>query len=147
MVGGLLAQITWRYVMIAAVLGVLIYWLCKSGVLRGVGATQAVLYMVTVDASLNVFSAQNSSPQTTELFAKDRKATLMKYVWIGDATTIALGAFASVIAKSIWPMAGAATVVLTMHTLYVHAARKGSESKEKAPAQGAQSGGLSLVGG
>jgi hypothetical protein len=141
----ILGWLTWRYLMIAAALAVLVYWLCTSGVLAGVGATQAVLYMVTVDASLNVFSAQNSSPQTTELFAKDRKATLMKYVWIGDVTTLVLGAFASVIAKSLWPLAGALTVAATMHLLYVHAARKGSESGEKPPAQGAQNG-LSLVG-
>lgn len=146
----MIGKLTWRYIMIGAALLALIWWALKSGILQGVGATQAVLYMVTVDASLNVFSAQNSSPQTTELFAKDRKATLMKYVYIGDITTVALGLLASVIAKSFWPLAGALTVSVVMHLLYVHAARKGCESDEQAPAQDAQHtmrGGLSLVGG
>lgn len=138
--------LTWRYLLIAAALVILILLLVRKGGLKGIGPTEAVLYMVTVDASLNVFSAQNSSPQTTELFAKDRKATLMKYVWIGDATTLALGIFASVIAGSYWPLLGAVTVAVFMHFLYVHAARKGSSSGEQQPA-GSKNGGLALVGG
>lgn len=140
-----------RIVLIGLILLVAVWWLARSGLLKGVGPTAAVLYMVTVDASLNVFSAQNSSPQTTELFAKDRKATLMKYVYIGDATTLALGLFASLIASSWWPLAGAITVTTFMHLLYVHAAKAGQkgggagDTQAVAPAHAGS--GLSVIQG
>jgi hypothetical protein len=135
-----------RILIIALLLLVVVWWVIRSGYLRGIGATAAVLYMVTVDASLNVFSAQNSSPQTTELFAKDRKTTLMKYVYIGDATTLGLGLFASLIASSWWPLAGAVTVTVFMHALYVHAAKAGQNGTAPA-ASGSSSGTLRVVGG
>jgi len=49
----------------------------------GGGGTKAVLFGVAADLVYNVFSATNSSPQTTELFAADRAATLWKYVKLG----------------------------------------------------------------
>ena len=139
------AAVNLRYILVGIALLVLVVWAVRSGALKAVGATEAVLYLVTVDATLNVFSAQNSSPQTTELFARERKDTLMKYVWIGDATALGLGVFASIIAGSYWPFAGAATVALFMHFLYVHAARKGSESEATQPTGASPT--LQVVGG
>lgn len=141
----MLAQLGWVKWLVILALVIVVYCMARGGVGLKANPVAAMLYMVTVDASLNVFSAQNSSPQTTELFAKDRKETLMKYVYIGDATTVGLGVLASVIAGSWWPLGGALTVALFMHFLYVHAARKGQEPGEKPPQSVSPT--LSLVAG
>lgn len=93
-------------------------------------ATIAILVGVWATFALDVFSTLNSSPQTTEIFADDRKDSLMHWVKIGDATAIAGGVAGSVFAKSIWPVVGATAVVIFMHMMYAHAVKRG-EGKEK----------------
>ena len=48
------------------------------------GPAAALAFGVYADLAFNLFSAMNSSPQTTELFADDRGDTLWKYVKIAD---------------------------------------------------------------
>ena len=56
-----------------------------------IGPGAALLVGVYADLAFNLFSAMNSSPQTTELFADDRAETLWKYVKIADAAAVGFG--------------------------------------------------------
>lgn len=95
-------------------------------------ALAGVLFLASVDASYNAYSALNSSPQTTELFAAEREQTLMKYVWIGNGAALFLGGFSSMIARSWWPLGGTVFVMAQMHWLYKHAAACGKKKAGKA---------------
>lgn len=98
---------------------------------RVVGAVAAAgLFGIYADLAYNTYSATNSSPQTTELFAGEREYTLWKYVRIGHAQALAIGIFGSLLARRWWPLIGTLTVGLIMHGMYAHAVRAG---KPKAP--------------
>ena len=73
----------------------------------------------------DVMSATNSSPQTTEMFASDRSATLMKWVHLGGIQGLALGLFGSYLEKSIWPMIGVTVAMGIMYVEYKHADASG----------------------
>ena len=98
------------------------------------GGLAAALFGVYADLGFNLFSALNSSPQTTELFAEDRAETLWKYVKIADAVALSFGAFGSMLTYmspqtrklALWPMMGAVVVVVIMHLMYHHALNAGS---------------------
>lgn len=94
------------------------------------GATAAGLFGIYADLAYNTYSATNSSPQTTELFAGDRGDTLMKYVFIGHAQAIGIGVFGSLLARKWWPVLGTVAVGTVMHCMYVHALKAG---KSQAP--------------
>jgi hypothetical protein len=94
------------------------------------GTTAAILFGVWATFALDIYGSFNSSPQTTEINAKARADSLMKYVYIADAVALAGGASASVVSKSLWPVVGAGVVVVLMHFLYVHAKAKGLASSE-----------------
>lgn len=85
----------------------------------------AIALGVYATLALDAFGSVTSSPQTTELFAKDREETLMKYVYLADAGAIAIGAGAAMVDGTIWPLLGVVIVVAGMHYLYVHAAKSG----------------------
>lgn len=85
----------------------------------------AIALGVYATLALDAFGSVTSSPQTTELFAKDRHESLMKYVYIADAVGLGIGAFASFVDGTPWPFLGTAGVVGLMHGLYKHAARVG----------------------
>jgi hypothetical protein len=70
------------------------------------GLSAAGLFGIYADLAFNMYSAMNSSPQTTELFAKDRSSTLWKYVVIGDVGVVGFGLFGSFLAQSLWPGRG-----------------------------------------
>lgn len=99
----------------------------------GFGATAAILFGVSVDATLTIFGATNSSPQTTHLFAKDRADTLMWYVWAGLILSVvvvgimAMGAFRDGGAKlAMWPIFGGVLSGGGMVWLYKHAVKAGN---------------------
>lgn len=85
----------------------------------------AVVIGIYATLALDMFGGVTSSPQTTELFAKDRKETLLKYVYIADAGGLGIGAVMSWVDRSWYPLIGAAVIAVPMHFLYVHAARVG----------------------
>ena len=85
----------------------------------------ALAFGVYADLAFNLFSAMNSSPQTTELFADDRSETLWKYVKIADVAALAFGVFGSLLDKSWWPLLGALVVIVVMHGMYIHALKAG----------------------
>src|SRR6266702_3184819 len=100
-----------------------------AGLLAGAAASCGIY----ADLAYNTYSATNSSPQTTELFAGDRAETLMKYVKIGDVQVLVLGTFGTVLARNWWPLAGAVTVGIVMHAMYAHALKAGNAKQGKTP--------------
>jgi hypothetical protein len=116
-----------------------------SGAVAG-GAAAAALVGIYADLAYNTYSATNSSPQTTELFAGDRADTLWKYVKLGHAQALVIGVFGSWLARSLWPLFGVVIVAVIMHGMYSHAVEAG---KDQAPPEGASpyqgSGGSSAL--
>lgn len=80
--------------------------------------------------ALDCYSTFCSSPQTTELNAKARADTLMKWVTIGGVVALAGGAAASAYSGSKAPLLGAAAVTIIMYVCYVHARNSGLRSDE-----------------
>jgi hypothetical protein len=93
----------------------------------------ALLLGVYATFALDTYSTLNSSPQTTELFAKDREDSLMHWVLIGDAAALVGGVLGSWVDGSLWPLIGAGFIMLLMHGLYRHAVKRG---QDKAPPAG-----------
>lgn len=98
------------------------------------GATAAILIGVWATFALDVFSTLNSSPQTTELFAGDRKDSLLHWVVIGDAVAIGGGVVGTVFSKKPWPLLAALGVAIGMHLLYSHAVKRGTGQEPPAAA-------------
>lgn len=96
------------------------------------GATAAGLFGIYADLAYNTYSATNSSPQTTELFAGDRSETLWKYVMMGHGQAVVIGVFGSLLAHKWWPLIGTVAVGIIMHCMYLHALKAG---QGKAPPQ------------
>lgn len=92
---------------------------------RASGTEIAMLLGIYGTFALDVFSTLNSSPQTTELFARDRLDTLMHWVKIGDGAAIAGGLAGSYYTKSVWPLVAASAVAGGMHFAYAHAVKRG----------------------
>lgn len=83
---------------------------------------------------LDVFSSTNSSPQTTELFAHDRAASLWRWVRVGALVSvafIALGVFMEYRDKDtdkrtwIGPLIGGASALAIMMLMYSYALKQG----------------------
>src|SRR6266542_1301910 len=91
-------------------------------------AVGAGLFGIYADLAYNTYSATNSSPQTTELFAGERERTLWKYVRIGHAQALAIGIFGSILARRLWPLFGTVVVGVIMHGMYAHAVRVGKRT-------------------
>jgi hypothetical protein len=86
----------------------------------------------------DVFSSTNSSPQTTELFARDRAGTLWKWIRIGAVVSIAFIALAVFTEygskredKSAYlaPVVGGVAALAIMWAMYSHALTEGGGSK------------------
>ncbi len=90
------------------------------------GTLTAVLIGVWMTFALDVYSTLNSSPQTTELFAKDRADTLIHWVKIGGGVAIGGGAAATIISGKPWPLIGTVLVTAMMWYLYMHAVKRGA---------------------
>lgn len=95
------------------------------------GAQDAILFGVAADLTYNIFSATNSSPQTTELFASARAATLWKYVRLGALqTTVLVGVMAARALsdgarRAMWCIAGGVMAGGSMALMYAHALQAG----------------------
>lgn len=88
-------------------------------------ASAAISFGVYADLAYNLYSATNSSPQTTELFAGERSETLWKYVVIGHIQAVALGLFGSLLDGTLWPLFGTLSIGGVMHGMYRHALNAG----------------------
>jgi len=118
--------LVWALLLLAAA-----WLLFRSGIVGaaglGLGAAGAILYLVSVDASFNAYSAINSSPWTYENMSGDstKAKSGSKYVWLANGAATLLGLLASFIAGNVWPLVGSLTVVVLMHSLYRHAMSTG----------------------
>lgn len=92
-------------------------------------ATAAVSFGVYADLAANMYSATNSSPQTTELFAGERSETLWKYVKVGHAQALFFGVVGSMLDRSLWPLLGTLSIGGIMHAMYTHALKAGNGMK------------------
>jgi membrane protein YqaA with SNARE-associated domain len=90
------------------------------------GSITAILIGVWATFALDVFSTLNSSPQTTELFAKDRQDSLMHWVIIGSGVAIAGGGVATMLSGKPWPLIATVIVAGGMYYSYVHAISRGA---------------------
>lgn len=89
------------------------------------GLIDATGFGVAATLVYDVFSATNSSPQTTELFASERADTLWKYVKLGGIQAAILVAIMFARSKSVWPILGGLTAGLFMWFMYSHALKSG----------------------
>lgn len=96
--------------------------------LLGVGF--ASLFGIYADLAMNIASATNSSPQTTELFSGARKETLWKWVKIGGGVALAYGVFAAIVSGSLIPIFAVGSVILAMGTMYYFAAKWGENQED-----------------
>lgn len=96
------------------------------------GRDTALVIGVYATFALDVFSTLNSSPQTTELFSRDREDTLMHWVIIGDAAAITGGVVGSMFDHSLAPLLAAGGICLLLHLLYRHAVQRGQGQKPPA---------------
>ena len=103
--------------------------------------TAAVSFGVYADLAYNLYSATNSSPQTTELFAGERSKTLWKYVLIGHGQAVVLGLFGSFLDRTLWPLFGTLSIGAVMHSMYRHALLQGQGQAAPSNADPGSSGG------
>ena len=87
--------------------------------------SDGVLFGVSAALVFQIFSATNSSPQTTELFAKERSGTLMKWVRRGLITSIGFMAVMAWRTRSLWPIFGGGAAGASMWWMYYIANRDG----------------------
>lgn len=99
----------------------------SSGQVFG-NADAALALGVYANLAYQIYSATNSSPQTTELFAADRAETLWKYVRLGGVQVAAFGIAGSLLKGSPWPLIGAGAAALAMHLMYMSALRNGKNA-------------------
>jgi hypothetical protein len=102
----------------------------------GGGGVDAIAFGVAADLVYNVFSATNSSPQTTELFAGDRAATLWKYVRLGGLQSAILIGIMAGRGRSLWPVIGGGLAGAFMWMMYSHALQAGQGQQPPAAANG-----------
>lgn len=91
--------------------------------------TTAIAFMVAVGESFNVMSALNSSPWSAENFTADddMRDSLMRYIKWTAGVCVVMGAVASGIDHTPWPLAGTVTVTILAWWLYSRAADVGME--------------------
>jgi hypothetical protein len=90
-----------------------------------IGISAAVVY--------DVISATNSSPQTTEINAKARSSTLMKWVHIGLLQAllfVGIMVAAEPAGKKWRPLVGGGIAAVLLYAQYVHAKNAGLNSSE-----------------
>ena len=104
-------------------------------------ASAALSFGVYADLAFNLYSATNSSPQTSELFAGEREATLWKYVKVGHGVALVLGVFGSFLDRTLWPLIGTVSVGVVMHGMYRHAIEAGKGQKRPSNADPGDGGG------
>lgn len=90
------------------------------------GTSAAILLGVWATFALDVFSTLNSSPQTTELFARERQDSLMFWVAIGAGVGVGGGLVASIVSRKLWPLAATVAVSAGMFALYRLACARGT---------------------
>jgi hypothetical protein len=97
------------------------------------GSLDALTFAVAAELVYQIYGSTNSSPQTTELFAGDRAATLWKYVRFGGVQAVF---FVGVMAirgyrSAFWALAGGGSALASMWWMYHHAMQAGGGSPDE----------------
>jgi len=111
------------------------------------GSGNGIAFLVSAGVMYEIIAAACSSPQTTELNAKTRAPTLMKWVHIGVAQGVAFVAVAAYIDPSHRSaiLAGGLVAAVLLYGQYAHAKQSGLASGDPPTEQ--HSGGSSLAWG
>lgn len=94
--------------------------------LASIGVDDAQTFMIAAGLVFEIIAAFCSSPQTAEINAETRSATLMKWVKIGLAVAFVFVLIAATILKGSWPAIwGGALAGAALGIAYVYANRSG----------------------
>lgn len=98
--------------------------------LSALSGDAGVAFMVAAGLVYEIIAAACSSPQTAEINAHKRSATLMKWVKLGLAQVILFIAIAMYLGRKQWRaiMAGGVLASVVMYGMYVYANRAGLAS-------------------
>jgi hypothetical protein len=96
------------------------------------GQSNGIAFLVAAGIVYEIIAAACSSPQTTEINAKARADTLLKWVYIGEGQAAVFVVAAALIDKrhSAPILAGGVLAAILMHVSYVHAKMAGLRSCE-----------------
>lgn len=90
---------------------------------------KALKVAIYATLTYDIISATNSSPQTSEINAKKRAATLMKWVYIGLAQAVGFGILGAVMDDDTWPpILGVSLAGTILWIQYHHAIKAGLEN-------------------
>jgi hypothetical protein len=95
--------------------------------------TDAALFGISYLGIKDIFSTDNSSPQTTEINAKHRAPTLMKWVNFASIESLGLVALLTMTAPpghKRWPLLGGLTSLVVTYGMYIYAKACGLKSIE-----------------
>lgn len=101
-----------------------------EGLISRAGRGLTALYFETgFFGAIGLFSAFMSSPWTIERTAKSPEASeaTLKYTWLAHATNLVGGAFVSLLARSLAPLAGTAIGTGYMGLVYRYSRAQGLE--------------------
>lgn len=106
---------------------------------EGLGAAggKGVAFLVSAGVMYEIIAAACSSPQTTELNAKARSETLMKWVNLGVAQGILFVAIAAVYQPkdAFAILAGGLLAAILLYAQYVHARNAGLAAPDAPPTE------------
>lgn len=103
-----------------------------GGIRNGDKALKVAVYATL---TYDIISATNSSPQTSEINAKKRAPTLMKWVYIGLIQAVGFGILGAFLDDDTWPpLVGVGIASTILWIQYHHAIQAGLEN----PGQGTE---------
>lgn len=96
------------------------------------GETKGVAFLVSAGVMYEIIAAACSSPQTTELNAKARSETLMKWVHLGVAQGLLFVGLAALYDRkeAVPILVGGGLAAALLYVQYTHARNAGLESDE-----------------
>lgn len=112
------------------------------------GQGDGVAFLVAAGIVYEIVAAACSSPQTTEINAKTRSSTLMKWVHIGLVQSVLFVGAAAYFDRSraVAYLTGGGAAALIMYGSYIHAQRAGVGSDDPGTEQGTSApGGPSML--
>ena len=103
-----------------------------ADVATGMSSGDGVAFLVSAGIVYEIIAAACSSPQTTEINAKSRSDTLMKWVYLGIVQAALIVALAAVLdRRHKWAILGGGGLAMAlMYGQYIHARSAGLRSCE-----------------
>jgi hypothetical protein len=95
----------------------------------GGDSRHAITVAIYATLMYDIISATNSSPQTTEINANRRAATLMKWVHLGLVQGLLFVAIGMYLDKDRWPpLMGGGIAAVILYAQYLHALKSGTQN-------------------